>query len=132
ETSSTLSKQWYFEGDLIKEGVDQIVMDKPGTFTLKISSLSCSDSVSFLFEKPLDRWFDISEFHPNPVQDDLYLRLTQDGSNFYTVSDVSGKVRITGDFQGLIGEVVRVNTSNLGAGYYFLQVNNQKFRFLKL
>ncbi|MEO1097033.1 MAG: T9SS type A sorting domain-containing protein [Bacteroidota bacterium] len=132
ETSSTLSKEWYFEDDLIKEGVDQIVMDKPDTFTLKISSLSCSDSVSFLFEKPLDRWFDISEFHPNPVQDDLYLRLTQDGSNFYTVSDVSGKVRITGDFQGLIGEVVRVNTSNLGAGYYFLQVNNQKFRFLKL
>ncbi|MEM7109635.1 MAG: hypothetical protein AAF519_15530 [Bacteroidota bacterium] len=132
KTSYLGNKKWYFNNSLIAENLDQVVMEKPGTYSLKVQAGSCSDSISYTFETPLDTWFSSNQLYPNPVKDHVFIRLAYTGTSIYNIRDSKGIIHLTGRFEGQRGEVIRLDAKDLTAGYYFLQVNGERFRFLKL
>lgn len=132
KTLSEGNRAWYYNDSLIAENTGHIIMEKPGIYSLRVSAGPCSDSISYSFEKPLDSWFSLSEFYPNPVRDHIFIRLTHNGTNGYNISDSKGVPHLSGRLEGRSGEVIRLDTNDLTVGSYFLQINDKKFRFLKL
>lgn len=64
--------------------------------------------------------------YPNPAQNELFVTTEKDFAN-YTIYSVDGKMQLQGELIAGSG----INVQALNMGMYFLQIDNQVYKFMK-
>jgi len=75
------------------------------------------------------------ELFPNPVQDILFLKLSDISISLYStyqIVDLQGNLVLEGDLSGIDPQKPSIDLSNLVSGFYFLQINSNKYKLIKM
>ena len=130
-SQSNLEKQWYFENKPLKNKGNDLIMQRAGTYTLKLSNEFCTDSASHTLTLPVDDWFSVNSFFPNPVESDLYIKLSQTGTTEYIITDSNGVELLREHREGNQGEIFNIQAEHLAQGMYYLRIGAETHRFIK-
>lgn len=137
-SSNATNYLWKFgDGAISMLPNPQHVYSNTGTYTVTLysSDLNCADSISkVIMLNATDLASTIAthlEFkvYPNPATDVIYISSINAEINRIKLYDISGRVLVSQDGNKKTSEI---NMKDLSSGVYYLEVNNQKIKLIKL